>query len=139
MHATSPGTLHRPTHNCMQYIFYSWGILTRVIGLFCFILLISTYFTSVHSEHWNCEEILVWELLEISYLCVCVCVYPFIFYRFFRLLGHTTCQYNISIIRYLKEIRWYWKRIDYTANAYRQMTDKLMFKSVISTVRWIRK
>ena len=21
----------------------------------------------------------------------CVCVYPFIFYRFFRLLGHTTC------------------------------------------------
>ena len=41
MHATSPGTLHRPTHNCMQYIFYSWGILTRVIGLFCFILLIS--------------------------------------------------------------------------------------------------
>ena len=27
----------------------------------------------------------------------------------------------------------------YTANAYRQMTDKLMFKSVISTVRWIRK
>ena len=27
----------------------------------------------------------------------------------------------------------------YTANAYRQTTDKLMFKSVISTVRWIRK
>ena len=27
----------------------------------------------------------------------------------------------------------------YTANAYRQRTDKLMFKSVISTVRWIRK
>ena len=26
-----------------------------------------------------------------------------------------------------------------TANAYRQTTDKLMFKSVISTVRWIRK
>ena len=27
----------------------------------------------------------------------------------------------------------------YTANAYRQTTDKLTFKSVISTVRWIRK
>ena len=27
----------------------------------------------------------------------------------------------------------------YTANVYRQTTDKLMFKSVISTVRWIRK
>ena len=30
-------------------------------------------------------------------------------------------------------------RQSYTANAYRQTTDKLMFKSVISTVRWIRK
>ena len=29
--------------------------------------------------------------------CVCVSVY---FTDFFRLLGHTTCQYNISIIRY---------------------------------------
>ena len=29
--------------------------------------------------------------------------------------------------------------LPYTANAYRQTTDKLMFKSVISTVRWIRK
>ena len=27
----------------------------------------------------------------------------------------------------------------YTANAYRQTTDKLMFRSVISTVRWIKK
>ena len=27
----------------------------------------------------------------------------------------------------------------YTANVHRQTTDKLMFKSVISTVRWIRK
>ena len=27
----------------------------------------------------------------------------------------------------------------YTANVYRQMTDKLMFNSVISTVRWIKK
>ena len=27
----------------------------------------------------------------------------------------------------------------YTANVYRQTTDKLMFKGVISTVRWIRK
>ena len=27
----------------------------------------------------------------------------------------------------------------YTANVYRQRTDKLMLKSVISTVRWIRK
>ena len=30
-------------------------------------------------------------------------------------------------------------QIDNTANVYRQTTDKLMFKSVISTVRWIRK
>ena len=29
--------------------------------------------------------------------------------------------------------------LPYTANGYRQTTDKLMFKSVISTVRWIRK
>ena len=30
-----------------------------------------------------------------------VCVYIRVFfYRFFRLLGHTTCQYNISNIRY---------------------------------------
>ena len=28
-----------------------------------------------------------------------------------------------------------WTNVDYTANAYRQTTDKLMFKSVISTVR----
>ena len=27
----------------------------------------------------------------------------------------------------------------HTANAYRQTTDKLMFESVISTVRWVRK
>ena len=32
---------------------------------------------------------------------------------------------------------WIW--VGYTANVYRQTTDKLMFKSVISTVRWIRK
>ena len=32
-----------------------------------------------------------------------------------------------------------WGIIKYTANVYRQTTDKLMFKSVISTVRWIRK
>ena len=31
------------------------------------------------------------------------------------------------------------KTAGYTANAYRQMTDKLIFKSVICTVRWIRK
>ena len=34
---------------------------------------------------------------------------------------------------------YHWRSMAYTANAYRQTTDKLMFKSVISTVRWIRK
>ena len=33
---------------------------------------------------------------------------------------------------------WVWEYINYTANVYRQRTDKLMFKSVISTLRWIR-
>ena len=38
--------------------------------------------------------------------CVCVCVYPFIFTDFLELLGHTTCQYNISnISKVLKESR----------------------------------
>ena len=31
-----------------------------------------------------------------------------------------------------------WKHF-YTANVYRQTTDKLMFKSVISTQRWVKK
>ena len=39
-----------------------------------------------------------------------------------------------SIVRVVEQCN-----IEYTANAYRQTTDKLMFKSVISTVRWIRK
>ena len=50
------------------------------------------------------------------------------------LLGHdvvTSCLKKYSFFK-----RYYMK---YTANAYRRTTDKLMFKSVISTVRWIRK
>ena len=34
----------------------------------------------------------------------------------------------------IKEIKY-----NYTANVYRQTTDELMFKSVISTQRWIKK
>ena len=33
----------------------------------------------------------------------------------------------------------YLSTLVHTANVYRQTTDKLMFKSVISTVRWMRK
>ena len=41
-------------------------------------------------------------------------------------------------IRYFA-IEVYNKVVSYTANVYWQTTDKLLFKSVISTVRWIRK
>ena len=42
-----------------------------------------------------------------------------------------TLQDKLAPVKYVKRF----KKIAYTANAYRQTTDKLMFKSVISAVR----
>ena len=47
-------------------------------------------------DYYYCYEITPPHAIFTKYLervirSVCVCVYPFIFYRFFRLLGHTPC------------------------------------------------
>ena len=68
------------------------------------------------------------------------------FSRFFCINHQDVSQVGMSMLKFMFSKKA--TKIDeiftvdlttYTANVYRQTTDKLMFKSVISTIRWIRK
>ena len=58
-------------------------------------------------------------------------------WRSSRKVEERKCSNNTKLL--LDNSRWKHNQEAYTANVHRQTTDKLMFKSVISTVRWIRK